>query len=42
MERNGVATEMLRLVDYRIASGVYPDMTARGWEYDDWPQIFSS
>ena len=39
MERNGVITETLRLVDYRIASGVYPDMTAHGWEYDDWPEI---
>ena len=39
MERNGVTTETLRLVDYRIASGVYPDMTAHGWEYDDWPEI---
>jgi len=39
MERNSVTTETLRLVDYRIASGVYPDMTARGWEYDDWPEI---
>jgi len=39
MERNDVTTETLRLVDYRIASGVYPDMTARGWEYDDWPEI---
>ena len=39
MERNGVTTETIRLVDYRIASGVYPDMTAHGWEYDDWPEI---
>ena len=39
MERNGVTTEMLRPVDFNIASGVYPDMTARGWEVDDWPDI---
>ena len=39
MERNGVTTEMLRPVDFNIASGVYPDMTAQGWEVDDWPDI---
>ena len=39
MERNSVKTETMRLVDYRIASGVYPDMTTHGWEHDDWPQI---
>ncbi len=26
MEKNGVAVEALRPVDYEIASGVYPDM----------------
>ena len=39
MERNGVAVEVLRPVDYDIAYGVYPDMTDRGWEVDDWPSI---
>jgi multimeric flavodoxin WrbA len=39
MEANGVATEIIRPVDYRIAPGVYPDMTKHGWEYDDWPPI---
>lgn len=39
MERNSVTTETIRLVDHRIASGVYPDMTARGWEFDEWPTI---
>jgi multimeric flavodoxin WrbA len=41
MEANGVETEMLRPVDYHIASGVYPDMSERGWDRDDWPQIFA-
>jgi multimeric flavodoxin WrbA len=41
MERNGVATETLRPVDYRIASGVYPDMTEHGWQADDWPEIYA-
>ena len=39
MERNGVAVEVIRAVDLRIATGVYPDMTAHGWEHDDWPAI---
>ncbi len=40
LEKNGVAVELLRPVDYNIAYGVYPDMTEQGWEQDDWPQIF--
>ncbi len=40
MERNGVAVEALRPVDYDIAFGVYPDMREHGWEKDDWPTIF--
>jgi multimeric flavodoxin WrbA len=38
-EANGVAVEVVRPVDFQIAYGVYPDMTERGWERDDWPQI---
>lgn len=40
MEKNGVAVDMLRPVDYRIAPGVYPDMTDHGWDADDWPVIY--
>ena len=40
MEKNGVAVESLRPVDYNIAPGVYPDMTEHGWERDDWPEIY--
>ena len=40
MEKNGVAVEALRPVDYEIASGVYPDMAEHGWERDDWPDIY--
>jgi len=40
MERNRIGVEVLRAVDYDIASGVYPDMTEHGWEVDDWPQIY--
>jgi len=39
LEKNNVATEVLRPVDYDIAPGVYPDMTEHGFERDDWPEI---
>jgi multimeric flavodoxin WrbA len=39
MEKNGVSVEVIRPVDYDIASGVYPDMTEHGWTHDDWPSI---
>jgi multimeric flavodoxin WrbA len=40
LERNGVAVEQYRAIDYEIATGVYPDMTEHGWDRDDWPAIF--
>jgi multimeric flavodoxin WrbA len=40
MEQNGVETETIRAVDYRIAEGVYPDMREHGWDHDDWPDLF--
>jgi multimeric flavodoxin WrbA len=40
MEKNGVAAEELRPVDYELAHGVYPDMTQRGWDRDDWPTLY--
>ena len=40
MEKNGVSVELLRPIDYEIAFGVYPHMKKRGWEKDDWPQIY--
>lgn len=40
MDKNGVATEVLRPVDFDIPPGVYPDMTEHGWKKDDWPTIF--
>jgi multimeric flavodoxin WrbA len=40
MERSGVAVDVIRAVDHEIASGVYPDMTERGWERDEWPAVF--
>jgi multimeric flavodoxin WrbA len=39
MERHGVETESIRLVDLDIASGVWPDMTEHGWASDEWPVV---
>lgn len=39
MDRNGIATELIRVCDQQIAFGVYPDMTEHGWDKDDWPSI---
>ncbi|NIV43157.1 MAG: flavodoxin family protein [Candidatus Dadabacteria bacterium] len=40
MEKNKISVEVLRPVDHNLAFGVYPDMTEKGWEVDDWPQIY--
>jgi len=40
MEKNGVAIQELRPVDYNIAFGVWPDMSEHGWDKDDWPIIY--
>lgn len=40
MEKNQVSVETIRAVDQNIASGVWPDMTKKGWKQDDWPLIF--
>jgi multimeric flavodoxin WrbA len=39
MEKNGIATELLRPVDYKIAFGIWPNMEEHGWPEDDWPEI---
>ncbi|WP_373524551.1 flavodoxin family protein [Aquiflexum sp.] len=39
MEANGVKTELIRVVDFEVAFGVYPDMTEHGWDKDEWPEI---
>ena len=41
LEHNGVSVEVLRPVDYRLAFGVWGDMTAHGWEVDDWPKLYA-
>ena len=40
MKKVGVRVKEIRAVDYDIASGVWPDMTKRGWAKDEWPRIF--
>ena len=40
MDKQGVATEVLRAADHDIATGVWPDMTEHGWPADDWPRIY--
>jgi len=39
MEKHGVKTELIRVVDHDIAPGVYPDMTKHGFKKDEWPAI---
>jgi multimeric flavodoxin WrbA len=40
MDKNGVATEVIRAVDHDIATGVYPDMREHGWETDAWVDLW--
>ena len=40
MDKQGVQTEVVRLVDHPVAPGVYPDMTEHGWPVDAWPELW--
>ena len=40
MKKHGVDVEMIRAVDYDIATGVYTDMRKHGWKTDAWPEIY--
>ncbi|MGH3485796.1 MAG: flavodoxin family protein, partial [Nocardioidaceae bacterium] len=40
MRKQGVSVEVIRAIDHDIATGVWPDMTQRGWDTDEWPDIF--
>jgi len=40
MQKEKVTVDELRLVDFEIASGVYPDMKEHGWQKDEWPHLF--
>ena len=40
MTTHGVRVDQFRAVDHPIATGVFPDMRAHGWETDAWPELF--
>jgi multimeric flavodoxin WrbA len=40
MHKHGVQTEVIRTIDHDIATGVYPDMREKGWETDEWPELY--
>src|SRR5688500_12006214 len=39
-EKHGVEVEIIRPIDYDIATGVYPDMRKKGWAVDEWPALY--
>jgi multimeric flavodoxin WrbA len=40
MEKQGVAVVHIHMLDHQVPPGVYPDMTAHGWDRDDWPMLW--
>ena len=40
MEKHGVSTKLIRTIETNIATGIWPDMSERGWPDDEWPEIF--
>lgn len=42
MRKEGAEVKEIRLVDFEVASGVYPDMTQHGWKKDAWPALFKT
>jgi len=42
MKKHGIHVELIRAVDYDIATGVYPDMREHGWKTDEWPNIYDT
>jgi len=40
MEKQGVQTEVIRVIDSGMATGLWPDMTEHGWDSDTWPEIY--
>lgn len=39
MRQQGVTINYFRVVNHKIAPGVYPDMKEHGWSDDEWPKI---
>ncbi len=42
MKKEGVEVKEIRLVDFEVAPGIYPDMTEHGWKKDVWPELFKT
>ncbi|WP_179021908.1 flavodoxin family protein [Winogradskyella forsetii] len=40
LKKEKVSFETVRLIDFNVAPGIYPDMTEHGWDKDDWPSIY--
>jgi len=40
MKKHGVSVEVIKTIDTKIATGVWPDMREHGWDEDEWPEIF--
>lgn len=40
MDKHGVSTEIIRVIDHDIATGIYPDMREHGWKTDEWPTVY--
>ena len=39
MAKENVKIDEIRLIDHKVASGIYPDMTEHGWSTDEWPVL---
>lgn len=39
MEKQGVETSTIRLLDHDVATGIYPDMREHGADADEWPEL---
>lgn len=40
MQKHGIEVDVIRAIDHDIATGVYPDMREKGWQTDEWPELF--
>jgi multimeric flavodoxin WrbA len=40
MDKQGVHTELVRLIDHDVPQGIYPNMTEHGYEIDEWPELY--
>ncbi len=39
MEKQSIETDLIRLVDHDVATGVWPDMSEHGASSDEWPEL---